>query len=218
MLFLHSIYQDYTNTSTIVYNCNSSSASDNCTVIVSLFVEWDYSQSLYVMAENKCLVIEDNPVALCCAPWLSLSLTSLGNRWCLRTMLSCILFSHWQQHHFPLCDKDIFQTEVIQTVIYHLRELSLRTEVEGSDKDECPTNAISNCSCVSSGTWTEIDTLNRGQASRSFFSPLYILQKDYHVEAGVLVGVAACASTEQRWNSQASRPVYCLWWQCCTAA
>ncbi len=57
-----------------------------------------------------------------------------------------------QRHHFPLCDKDIFQTEVIQTVIYHLRELSLRREVEGSDKDECPTNAISNSYCVSSGT------------------------------------------------------------------
>lgn len=59
-------------------------------------------------------------------------------------LLSCV--------HFPLCDKDIFQTEVIQTVIYHLREFSLRTEVEGSVKDECPTHAISNRSCVSSGT------------------------------------------------------------------
>lgn len=50
--------------------------------------------------------------------------------------------------HFPLWDKDIFQTQVIR----HSRELSLRREVEGSDKDECPTNAISSSFCVSSGT------------------------------------------------------------------
>lgn len=47
------------------------------------------------------------------------------------SVVLCTVLTLTQQHYFPLCDKDIvFQTEVIQTVIYHLRELSLRTEVE----------------------------------------------------------------------------------------
>lgn len=29
----------------------------------------------------------------------ALTLTSLGNRWCLKTMLSCVLFSHWHSSH-----------------------------------------------------------------------------------------------------------------------
>lgn len=34
-------------------------------------------------------------------PAAALSLTSLGNRWCLRTMLSCTLFSHWHSSCTP---------------------------------------------------------------------------------------------------------------------
>lgn len=106
------------------------------------------------MAENKCLVIEDDPLTPCSLPShadLSGKQMMLRNNVVLYTVLT-LTQQPRPRVHFPLCDKDIFQTEVIQTVIYHLRELSLRTEVEGSDKDECPTNAISNSSCVSSGT------------------------------------------------------------------
>lgn len=118
--------------------------------------------------------------------------------------------------YFPLCDKDIFQTEVIQTVIYHSRELSLRTEVEESDKDECPTNAISNSSSVSSGTWTEIGTLNRGQASRFFFSPYF--RKTIMLKMEWLLVCQYVYRTEEWWNLQAWRPVCCLRWHCCLAA
>lgn len=138
------------------------------------------SPSLHVIAENKCLVIEHDPVTRSCAPPLP-HWPFCENWWGLRTTLCCVVpccpFEHWHGSrgscvHLPLCDKDIFQTEVVQTVVCHFRELSLRTEVEGSVKDECLTNGTSNSSCVSSGTWTEIGRLNRGQASkRFFFSP-----------------------------------------------
>lgn len=63
-------------------------------------------------------------------------------------VLCTVLTLTWQ-HHFPLFDKDIFHAEVIQTVIYHLRELSLRTEVKGSNKDKCPTKChIQQLLCV----------------------------------------------------------------------
>lgn len=122
------------------------------------------------MAENKYLVIVDNTITLHCRPhhsdWPPWETDDSSERccpvYCSHTDISgitpCV--------HFPFCDKDIFQTEENQTVIRHLREQSFRAEVEGSHKDECPTNATSNCSRISNGTWTEIGTLNRGQASR----------------------------------------------------
>lgn len=150
---------------------------------------------------------------------LALTLTSLGNRWCLRTMLSCILFSTdiaapfpimWQGHISDWSDPN--SDLPLERTVFENRG---RGERQGRSSYKCH---IQQLLCFQ---W-HLNWNRHAQQGTGFkiffFSSLSILQKDYHVEAGVLVGVSACASTEQRWNSQASRPVYCLWWQCCIAA
>lgn len=131
--------------------------------------------SLHVMAENKCLVTEENPVTLRCVPllsrWPSGETTTLKDGVVLCTVLTLA-----EQHHSPLFDGDIFHTEVIRRVIPHLREPFWRGEVEESNKDKCPTNAKPSSSWVSSGTWTEIDKLNRGQGFTFLFSILQRLE------------------------------------------
>lgn len=48
----------------------------------------------------------------------------------------------------------------------------------------------------STGVWGGLQDL--------LFFFLFILQKDYHVRAEVLVSVSVCESAEQRWNVQAT--------------
>lgn len=129
-----------------------------------------------------------------CVLWLNLIVAPLLiNRplWENKCFLQTTLFSVLTKTHNQVpvftshyVKKDVFRSEVIQTVIYHLREQSLRTEVEGSVKDECLTNAISNSYCVFSGTWTESGALDGGHTSRFFFS--LTLQKN--IAAVVLAG------------------------------
>ena len=173
------------------------------------------SWSLHITAENKCLVIEDNPVTLCCAPRLShwpLWETDDAQEQCCPVYCSHtdIAAPHpimWQGHISDWSDPNS-DLPLERTVF----ENGGRGERQGRVSYKCH---IQQLLCFQWHlNWNR--HAQQGTGFKIFFIFFPILQKDYHVEE--LVGVSVCVSTEQRWNSRASRPVYCLWWQCSLAA